>query len=197
MRRTPARAPAAILAQPADELVANRVLDLLTTPSFRDAVVRGSGGRDDGAVARVLAELGSAESRLQTLDDDYYVRGVLAPHRYRSIRVRLEREVERLHALATEPAGSASFCTLTPAGSGPRPTLASDGSSYASSWSAWTYAGPEGGRCDPSRLRISLPVGVPGSAKPTSQFRRRAGLGQAGPQQFSGSTSGSPPSFAL
>ncbi len=99
MRRTPARAPAAIIAQPADELVANRVLDLLTTPSFRDAVVRGSGGRDDGAVARVLAELGSAESRLQTLDDDYYVRGVLAPHRYRSIRVRLEREVERLHAL--------------------------------------------------------------------------------------------------
>ncbi len=89
----------AILAEPVDELVANRVLDVLTTPSFREAVVRGSGRRDDGAVARSLADLGSAQARLQSLDDDYYVRGVLAPHRYRSIRVRLEREVERLHAL--------------------------------------------------------------------------------------------------
>ena len=46
----------------------------------------------------MLAELGSAQSRLQILDDDYYVRGVLAAGRYRSIRTRLEREVERLHA---------------------------------------------------------------------------------------------------
>lgn len=44
----------AILAQPADELVANRVLDLLTTPSFREAVVRGSARHDDGAVAQAL-----------------------------------------------------------------------------------------------------------------------------------------------
>jgi hypothetical protein len=33
------------------------------------------------------------------LDDDYYVRGVLAARRYRSIRTRLEREVERLHTI--------------------------------------------------------------------------------------------------
>jgi hypothetical protein len=56
------------------------MLDLLTTPSFREAVVRGSGRRDDGAVARALADLGSAQTRLESLDDDYYVRGVLAPH---------------------------------------------------------------------------------------------------------------------
>ncbi len=89
----------AILAQPVDELVAVRVLDLLTTPSFRESLVRGSGRRDDGAVAGALAELGSAQSRLQMLDDDYYIRGALPLRRYRSIRVRLEREVERLHAL--------------------------------------------------------------------------------------------------
>ncbi len=46
------------------------------------------------------SDLGSRPvGRLQTLDDDYYVRGLLALRRYRSIRVRLEREVERLHAL--------------------------------------------------------------------------------------------------
>ncbi len=33
------------------------------------------------------------------LDDDYYIRGLLPLRRYRSIRVRLERQVERLHAL--------------------------------------------------------------------------------------------------
>jgi hypothetical protein len=32
------------------------------------------------------------------LDDDYYVRGVVALRRYRSIRTKLEREVERLHS---------------------------------------------------------------------------------------------------
>ena len=31
------------------------------------------------------------------MDDDYYVRGVLALRRYRSIKTTLEREVERLH----------------------------------------------------------------------------------------------------
>jgi site-specific DNA recombinase len=89
----------AILGQPVDELVAERVLDLLSTPAFREALVGRSGHRDDGPLARALAELGSAQSRLHTLDDDYYVRGVLGVRRYRSIRSRLEREVERLHAL--------------------------------------------------------------------------------------------------
>ena len=88
----------AILAQPVDDLVAERVLDLVTTPAFREALVRRSGRLDDRSLARALAVLGSAQTRLQTLDDDYYVRGVLAVRRYRAIRVRLEREVERLHA---------------------------------------------------------------------------------------------------
>lgn len=56
-----------------------------------------SAGIDDRSLGRSLAELGSAQSRLQTLDDDYYVRGVVAVRRYRSIRTKLEREVERLH----------------------------------------------------------------------------------------------------
>ena len=88
-----------ILAEPVDQLVAEPVLDLVTTPAFREAFVRRPGQVDDGSVARALAELGAAQFRLQTLDDDYYVRGVLAVRRYRAIRVRLEREVERLHAL--------------------------------------------------------------------------------------------------
>jgi hypothetical protein len=58
-----------------------------------------SGRRDNGSLARALADLGSAQTRLQTLDDDYYVRGVLPMRRYRSIRTRLEREVERLHGI--------------------------------------------------------------------------------------------------
>ena len=50
-------------------------------------------------MARTLADLGSAQSRLQALDDDFYVRGVLAEGRYRAIRVKLEREIDRLHAV--------------------------------------------------------------------------------------------------
>jgi len=87
-----------ILAQPVDELVAMRVLDLLSTPAFREALLSQSGRTDDQSLGRALAELGSAQSRLQTLDDDYYVRGTVALRRYRSIRTKLEREVERLHA---------------------------------------------------------------------------------------------------
>lgn len=91
----------AILAQPVDDLVADQALDLLTTPSFRESLLRGSDGRDQVSVARALADLGSAHSRLQTPDDDddYYVVGALSLRRYRSIRARLEREVDRLHAL--------------------------------------------------------------------------------------------------
>jgi hypothetical protein len=37
---------------------------------------------------------------LQALDDDFYVHGGLVEGRYRSIRVKLEREIDRLHALA-------------------------------------------------------------------------------------------------
>ena len=34
---------------------------------------------------------------MQTVDDDFYLRGPIGPRRYRSIRTRLEREVDRLH----------------------------------------------------------------------------------------------------
>ena len=84
------------VAQPVDDLVARRVLELLTTPAFREAVLAQSRGADDGSLARALAALGSAQSRMQTLDDDFYVRGAIGQRRYRSIRTRLEREVERL-----------------------------------------------------------------------------------------------------
>ena len=89
----------AILAQPVDDLVAARALELLTTPDVREALVAQSGRSDNGSLGRALAELGSAQGRLQTLDDDYYVSGALTVHRYRSIRTRLEREVERLHGI--------------------------------------------------------------------------------------------------
>ena len=89
----------AILAQPVDDLVAERALELLTTPEVREPLVVQSKRRENGSLGRALAELGSAQSRLQTLDDDYYVRGALPVRRYRSIRTRLEREVERLHGI--------------------------------------------------------------------------------------------------
>jgi site-specific DNA recombinase len=87
-----------IVAQPVDDLVARRVLELLTTPAFRDAVLARSGPSDEGSLGRALAALGSAQSRMQILDDEYYVRGAVGHRRYRSIRTRLEREVERLHS---------------------------------------------------------------------------------------------------
>ena len=85
-----------IVAQPVDDLVARRVLELLTTPAFREAVLAQS-GPIDGSLGRALATLGSAQNRLQSLDDEFYVRGAIGQRRYRSIRTRLEREVERLH----------------------------------------------------------------------------------------------------
>jgi hypothetical protein len=77
-----------ILAQPVDDLVVARVLELLSTLAFREALLAHSGRGDGEALGKALAELGSAQSRLQTLDDDHYVRGVLAAGRYRSIRTR-------------------------------------------------------------------------------------------------------------
>ena len=89
-----------ILAVPADELVAGLVLDLLTTASVREAMVARADASDGTSLAATLAALGAAQSRLQVLDDDYYVRGALTEGRYRSVRVKLEREIDRLHASA-------------------------------------------------------------------------------------------------
>ena len=88
-----------IIDDPVDELVKELVLGSLTTPSVRGTLLAQAGAGDDGTMGRSLADLGEAQSRLQTLDDDFYVRGVLAEGRYRSIRVKLEREIDRLHAV--------------------------------------------------------------------------------------------------
>lgn len=86
-----------IVAQPVDDLVAQRVLELLTTPAFRKAMLAQSAPPGDGSLGRALAALGSAQSRMQTLDDEFYVQGAIGQRRYRSIRTRLEREIGRLH----------------------------------------------------------------------------------------------------
>lgn len=88
-----------ILADPVDELVKEFVLGLLSTPSVREALLVQAGTGDDEMMGHSLAGLGAAQTRLQALDDDFYVRGVLAERRYRSIRVKLEREIDRLHAV--------------------------------------------------------------------------------------------------
>jgi len=142
--------------------MANGVLDLLSTSSFRETVVRGSGRHDNGTVARGLAELGSAQSRLQTLDDDYYVRGVLAPHRYRSLRVRLEREVERLHALVDGAGRQRILLHLHPrrwwseADFGQRRELV-----RLIVERVEVMAARRGTRFDPSRITVSIPLASP------------------------------------
>ena len=104
-----------IIADPLDELVKELVLRLLTTPSVRGELPAHPGAGDDGTMGRTLAALGAAQSRLQALDDDVYDRGVLAEERYRSIRVKLEREIDRLHAVVD--AGTKQRIVLQP---GPR-----------------------------------------------------------------------------
>jgi hypothetical protein len=99
-----------IIADPVDELVKEFVLGLLTMPSVREALLAQAGAGDDGTMGRTLSDLGVAQSRLQALDDDFYVRGVLAEGRYRSIRVKLEREIDRLHAVVD--AGTKQRITL-------------------------------------------------------------------------------------
>jgi len=89
-----------ILAVPVDELVASQVLNLLTTASVRDAMLAQADASDGTSLAATLAAFGAAQSRLQVLDDDYYVRGALTEGRYRSVRVKLEREIDRLHTSA-------------------------------------------------------------------------------------------------
>jgi len=97
-RRRPGR-QLGIIAEPVDDLVTERVLGLLTTPSVREALLAQAGAGDDRTVGGTLADLGAAQSRLQGLDDDFYVRGALAEGRYKSIRVKLEREIDRLHVM--------------------------------------------------------------------------------------------------
>ena len=158
-----------ILAQPLDDVVADKVLDLLATPSFRESLVRTSDRRDDVSLGRALADLGSAQSRLQTLDDDYYVAGALPLRRYRSIRVRLEREVERLHALVD--AMSRKRIVLDP---DPRRLWASTDFGQRREMVRLIVErvdvapGKKGARFDPSRVRITIPFAAPMSEDNTS-----------------------------
>ena len=90
----------AIVAEPVDDLVAEHLLELLARPSFRMVLLAGVGETADRSVKSALADLGNAQLRLQRLDDDFCVRGVFGEGRYRSIRTKLEREIDRLHSLA-------------------------------------------------------------------------------------------------
>ncbi|MGH3676450.1 MAG: recombinase zinc beta ribbon domain-containing protein [Mycobacterium sp.] len=87
----------AIVADAADAVVAERVLALLVMPQVRRALAGAAGSTSpNGELGQALADLGSAQGRLQALDDDYYVHGVLAESRYRPVKAKLEREVDRL-----------------------------------------------------------------------------------------------------
>jgi hypothetical protein len=87
----------AIVADPAEAVVTEQVLALLSDDRVRVALGGGAGSTaGDAELAQALADLGSAQGRLHTLDDDYYVQGVLAESRYRPVKAKLEREVDRL-----------------------------------------------------------------------------------------------------
>lgn len=76
--------------------MAERVLALLSNRGVRAALGVGSDAiGTDTELAEALANLGSAQGRLHALDDDYYVHGLLAESRYRPIKAKLEREVDR------------------------------------------------------------------------------------------------------
>ena len=88
----------AIVAEEADDVVAMRVLGVLSTPSARAAIVGGEAPASDSAdePGATLSALARAQARLRVLDDDYYVLGRLAEGRYRSVQAKLEREIDRL-----------------------------------------------------------------------------------------------------
>jgi hypothetical protein len=89
----------AIVADAADDVVAERILELLSTPSARAAIVGiGSPTHDSGDIAAELSALAEAQTRLRALDDDYYVLARLSGGRYRAVQARLAREIERLRS---------------------------------------------------------------------------------------------------
>lgn len=160
-----------ILAAPLDELVASRALEVLTTPALRKACLARSGQAEDHELADALAELGAAQGRLQTLDDDYYVRGVLALRRYRSVRTRLERELERLHARVD--AASRQRVLLHP-----DPQQLWDSADLAQRRDlvrlvvrrVVVMPARRGARFDPSRVRVEIPA-LDGGRRSTATLR--------------------------
>jgi len=148
-----------ILASPLDELVAGRALEVLREPSLRKECLARSGWAEEAELANALAELGAAQGRLQTLDDDYYVHGVLAVRRYRFLRTRLEREVERLHARVD--AASRQRVLLHP-----DPQQLWDGADLAQRRDlvrvvvrrVVVMPARRGARFDPSRVRVEIPA---------------------------------------
>ncbi len=100
MRPQPTWSSAAIVARQVDEVVAERVLELLATPSFREALLGQADHPDNESLGRTLGNLATAQSRLHGLDDDFYVRGSPPEGRYRSVRAKLERKIDSLLASA-------------------------------------------------------------------------------------------------
>lgn len=86
----------AIVAEAADAVVAQHVLALLVIPEVRRALGGAGSAAPDGQLGQALADFGSAQGRLHALDDDYYVHGVLTESRYRPVKAKLEREIDRL-----------------------------------------------------------------------------------------------------
>lgn len=89
----------AIVADAADAVVAEHVLAILSSQEGRRALGRQGSATGDGQLGQALADLASAQARLRCLDDDYYVHGVLAESRYRPVKAKLEREIDRLRAI--------------------------------------------------------------------------------------------------
>jgi len=87
----------AIVAEATGGVVAEYVLALLSTSQVRARLGGGTGvTAAEAELGQALADLGSAQGRLHTLDDDYYVNGALAESRYRPVKAKLEREIDRL-----------------------------------------------------------------------------------------------------
>jgi len=116
-----------IIADPVDELVKEFVLGLLTTPSVREALLAQAGAGDDGTIGRTLADLGGAQSRLQALDDDFYVRGVLGEGDTGRSESSSSGRSTASTPWSTPVRSSASSCTQILVRSGRRPTSNSGG----------------------------------------------------------------------
>lgn len=63
--------------QPIGERVAEGVLEVLTAESIRDALLDEAGATGGRSLRNTLADLAAAQTALQGLDHDFYVRGLL------------------------------------------------------------------------------------------------------------------------
>ncbi len=82
-----------VVAEPLEELVAEAALIRLDTPELQAAL-------DEPAPMPSTGELTRAEERLARLEEAHYVTGELSASTFRSLRAKLEREIDRLRAEA-------------------------------------------------------------------------------------------------